>query len=308
MGMLEGKVAAVTGAANGLGRAYCAALAQAGAAVVCADIDEDGAGRVAAEITAQGGRATGFRADVGRWQTGEELVAEAVSAFGKLDALVNNAGVLRDRMMWNLSEQDLDDVYDVHLKGTFACTIALAKHLRERGEGGAVLNVTSMAHQGHPGQSNYSAMKGAIASATYTWAGELARFGVRVNALSPMAWTGMTQTVTKDPELQKKMAERIGPPERLGAVVVYLCSDAADWVTGQIVGASNERISLLIHPHEERHMWNAGGWTPELLAERFRGATGARLEPVGSSATGYQYYDGVKPQPKPEAAAAAARG
>lgn len=298
MGILDGKVVAVTGAGKGLGRAYARALGDAGAAVLCSDVDGDAAETVAAEIVAAGGRAAGRRHDVSRWATGEALVADAVALFGRLDALVNNAGVLRDRMMWNVTEADLDEVYAVHLKGTFACTIALVKHLRTRQAGGSVVNVVSAAHQGHPGQSNYSAVKGAVASATYTWAMELARFGIRVNAVSPMAWTQMTQTVSQDPEVQRRIAERLGPPERVAPVVVYLISDEAYWITGQIIGASNERISLLLHPRESRHAFMAGGWTVEALVERFRSTTGAVLEPVGSSATGYVYGEGVRPQPR----------
>lgn len=298
MGVLDGKVVAVTGAGKGLGRAYARAVGSAGAAVVCSDVDGGAAEAVAAEIVAAGGKAVGRRHDVSQWATGEQIVADAVAAFGALDGLVNNAGVLRDRMMWNLTEPDLDDVYRVHLKGTFACAIALVKHLRERGSGGAIVNVISAAHQGHAGQSNYAAMKGGIASATYTWALELARFGIRVNAISPMAWTEMTMTVSDDPAVRQRMAERLGPPERVAPVVVYLLSDEASWITGQIIGASNERISLLLHPTESRHAFMAGGWTVEALIERFRSTTGARLEPVGSSATEYAYYDGVRPQAK----------
>ena len=301
MGLLDGKVAAVTGGGNGLGRAYCMALAEAGAAVMVSDVDGEAAERVAGEIAAAGGRAEGRAHDVGRWATGEQLVADSVAAFGHLDVLVNNAGVLRDRMMWNLMERDLDDVYNVHLKGTFACTQALVKHLRERGVGGSIVNVTSAAHQGHPGQSNYSAMKGAIASATYTWAMELARFGIRVNAISPMAWTGMTMTVPKDEESAHIMAERLGPPERIAPVIVYLASEEAAWISGQIVGACNDRISLLIHPREARQAWCAGGWTVEDLVRRFRAGTGAMLEPCGSSGAQYTWYDGVKPQVQPAA-------
>ncbi|TMC47542.1 MAG: SDR family oxidoreductase [Chloroflexi bacterium] len=303
MGMLDGKVVAVTGAGNGLGRAYSAALAAAGAAVVCSDVDGTAAERVAREVRAVGGRAVGRGDDVGQWGTGEALAAGAVTEFGKLDVLVNNAGVLRDRMMWNLTESDLDDVYRVHLKGTFACTVALVRHLREREAGGAVINVISAAHQGHPGQSNYAAMKGAIASATYTWAIELARYGIRVNAISPMAWTAMTQTTAKDEAAAKVIAERLGPPERVAPTVVFLASDEAAYVTGQILGACNERISLLIHPREARHAFCLGGWTAEEIARRFRGGTGQVLEPCGSQPQ-YPWYDGVHPEPRPQPASA----
>jgi 3-oxoacyl-[acyl-carrier protein] reductase len=303
MGMLDGKVAAVTGAGNGLGLAYAQALGAAGAGVVCSDIDGEAARRVADEITASGGAAVGRNDDVGRWASGDELVAAAVEAFGKLDVLVNNAGVLRDRMMWNLTEADLDSVYRVHVKGTFACGIALARHLRQRGAGGSIINVTSAAHQGHAGQSNYSAMKGAIASLTYTWALELARFGIRVNAISPMAWTAMTQTVTGDEDAQRRMAERLGSPDLVAPMVVYLASDDASWISGQIIGACNERISLLLHPREVRQAYCLGGWTPETLAARFRSSTGAVLEPCGSTSAQYAWYDGIQP----EAPAAASR-
>jgi NAD(P)-dependent dehydrogenase (short-subunit alcohol dehydrogenase family) len=299
MGMLDGKVVAVTGAGNGLGRAYAMALGAAGAQVICSDVDADAARLVAADVVAAGGEAIGRADDVGRWSSGEGLVAGAVEAYGRLDSVVNNAGVLRDRMMWNLTEQDLDDVYNVHLKGSFATSIALVKHLRARGDGGAIVNVTSAAHQGHPGQANYSAMKGAIASMTYTMAMEAARFGIRVNAISPMAWTGMTMTVAKDEETAKRMAERIGPPERVAPVIVYLLSDDAAWISGQIIGASNERVSLLLHPKESRHSYCVGGWTAEELAKRFRGGTGAVLEPCGSTTVQYPWYEGIRPQTEP---------
>jgi len=295
MSILDKKVVAVTGAANGLGRAYAVALAEAGAAVVCSDVDGAAVEQLAAEITGGGGRALGRADDVSAWPSGPALVEAAVQAFGRLDVLVNNAGIVRDRMMWNLSESDLDAVYGVHLRGTFTCGIATARHLRERGSGGAIINVTSAAHHGHPGQSNYAAMKGGIASLTYTWAMELARFGIRVNAISPMAWTGMTVTAARDEAAARAMAERLGPPERIAPLVVYLASDDADWISGQVIGVSNERISLGLHPRESRQAFCAGGWTVDELRRRFRATSGAMLEPCGS-ATQYPWSDGVRPQ------------
>ena len=300
MGILDGKVVAVTGAANGLGRAYVEALAEAGAAVVCSDVDEQAARALADALTASGGRAVGCPGDVRRWTTGEELVAAAVDAFGRLDVLVNNAGIVRDRMMWNLDETDVDDVLAVHLRGTFACGIAAARHMRERGEGGSIINVTSAAQHGHAGQSNYSAAKGGIASLTYTWALELARSGIRVNAVSPMAWTGMTMGIVRTEDEARALEQRLGPPERVAPMVVYLASDDAAWISGQVIGICNERISLGLHPRESRQAFCAGGWTVDELRQRFRASTGGVLEPCGS-ATQYPWSEGIRP-PAREAA------
>src|SRR5687768_18519699 len=181
---LSGKVAIVTGAGRGLGRAYAEALARNGAQVVVNDVDES-AEEVAASI---GGRAV--IAPVGSTETAERLVATAVEAFGQLDVMVTNAGILRDRVLWKMSDDDFDAVVNVHLRGTFTCGRAAAVHMRERGEGGRLILVSSPAGQrGNFGQTNYAAAKAGIVAMARTWAMELARADVTVNAVVPNAAT-----------------------------------------------------------------------------------------------------------------------
>lgn len=274
---LSGKVAIVTGAGRGLGRAYAEALARNGAQVVVNDVDE-----VAEEVAASvGGKAV--VAPVGSTETAERLVNTAVEEFGRLDVLVTNAGILRDKVLWKMSDDDFDAVINVHLRGTFTCARAAAIRMREQGTGGSLVLISSPAGQrGNFGQTNYAAAKAGIAAMARTWALELARANIAVNAVVPVAATEMTRTIPAFAPLIEE-SERTGAPlpawvrrdEGLGTVedvaelIVYLASDAAKGVTGQAIGIGGDRLALWSHPAEKQVQFADGGWTTTSIAEHW---------------------------------------
>ncbi|KJK34988.1 3-oxoacyl-ACP reductase [Lentzea aerocolonigenes] len=274
---LSGKVAIVTGAGRGLGRAYAEALARNGAHVVVNDVD-DVAEEVAAGI---GGRAV--IAPVGSTETAERLVETAVEEFGRLDVLVTNAGMLRDRVLWKMSDEDFDAVINVHLRGTFTCARAAAIRMREQGTGGSLVLISSPAGQrGNFGQTNYAAAKAGITAMARTWALELARSDIAVNAVVPVAATEMTRTIPAFAPLIEE-SERTGAPlpawvrrdEGLGTVedvaelIVYLASDAAKGITGQAIGIGGDRLALWSHPAEKQVEFADCGWTAAEIAKRW---------------------------------------
>jgi len=266
---LDGKVAVVTGAARGLGRAYAEALAAAGAKVVVNDLD--GAEDVAEAI---GGVAA--PGAVGSTETAEALVARAVEAYGRLDVMVTNAGVLRDKVLWKMTDEDFDLVVQTHLRGTFTCARAAAIRFREQGEGGRIIVVGSPAGQyGNFGQTNYAAAKAGIVAFARTWAMELARAKVTVNAIVPTAWTQMTASIPIYEPLigrdefprEVRREHALGRPEDCAPLVVYLASEVAAGVTGQAIGIGGDRLSLYSHPAEIAHELRDGGWTADAIAE-----------------------------------------
>lgn len=193
---LDGRVAIVTGAGRSLGRAYALALADAGAAVVVNDVDEDAAAAAVAEITDRGGRAVASVGAVGPTETAEQLVEAARRSFGRLDVLVANAGVLRDRVLWKMGDADFDLVVDTHLRGSFTCGRAAATFMREQGDGGRIILIGSPAGQfGSFGQTNYAAVKAGLVAMARTWSLELARAGITVNTVVPTALSPMTATI-----------------------------------------------------------------------------------------------------------------
>jgi 3-oxoacyl-[acyl-carrier protein] reductase len=292
---LPGKVAVVTGAGRGLGRAYAEALATAGAAVIVNDVDEDSAVQVVEGIVAQGGRAAAVVAPVGTTEVAERLVAAAVKEFGRLDVMVTNAGILRDRVLWKMSDEDFDTVLDVHLRGTFTCARAAVIRMREQGTGGRLILVSSPAGQrGNFGQTNYAAAKAGIVAMARTWAMELARADITVNAVVPVAATEMTKTIPAFAPIFEE-AERSGRPfpewlrrdEGMGTtddvapLVVFLASDASANVTGQAIGIGGDRLALWSHPSEKAVAYANGGWTSDAIADSWQTSVGATLETYG---------------------------
>jgi NAD(P)-dependent dehydrogenase (short-subunit alcohol dehydrogenase family) len=297
MNALQDRVAIVTGAGRGLGRAHALLLAEEGAKVVVNDLGSGGDGRgqdgspatrVVEEIRAAGGEAAASTADVTQWDGARALIEEAISTFGRLDVLVNNAGVLRDSFLVSMSEQDWDAVISVHLKGHFAPTRFAAEYWRGQAKAGepvaaSVINTSSAAGLfGNPGQVNYGAAKAGIATLTLIEAQELGRYGVRVNAIAPVARTRLTEDVPGIGELLREPEDSgdfdVFDPANVAPLVAYLATAECP-LTGQVYAAHGGKIARF------------EGWTiAETLEEERRltiedvaaglPALGQRAEPV----------------------------
>ena len=263
MGLFENKVAIVTGAGRGIGRSHALLLASEGAAVVVNDLggSSEGAGsdatpaqQVVDEITAKGGRAVANYDSVSSWKGAEALVQQAVDAFGGLDVLVNNAGILRDKMSFNMDEAEWDAVIDVHLKGHFAPSRFAASYWRTKAKStgepvnAKIVNTASESGlYGNAGQANYAAAKAGIASMTIVMARELERSGVRVNAIAPVARTRLTETVAGAGDFMTAKEGEFDrfSPDNISAVVGWLASDLSAGVTGQVVKVMGGHVQLL---------------------------------------------------------------
>ena len=293
MKLLHSRVTVVTGAGGGIGRAHALLLAEHGARVLVNDIDAARAAQVVAEIAEAGGEAIADGSDIGTRAGAEALIAQAVAGFGGIDILVNNAGNLRDRSFLKMTDEEFDAVWRVHVKGTFWCAQAAALQMQQQGRGGVIINTTSGSHFGNFGQTNYAAAKGAIASMTYTWAIELARFGIRVNAIGPVAATQMTHGLMQSPDGQAP--EQLWLPERNSPLVVYLASDEARNVSGQVFGVGGERLAHMVQPHYGKTLTRAGGWTVEAIRECFQREMPAEFGPFGILGKPYPFHDGIAP-------------
>jgi NAD(P)-dependent dehydrogenase (short-subunit alcohol dehydrogenase family) len=292
---LSGRVAIVTGSGRGLGRAYAEALADQGAAVVVNDIDSDTAETVAADIRHRGGRAVAVAAAVGSSEAAQQLVDAALGEFGYLDVMVTNAGVLRDKVLWKMTDDDFDTVIEVHLRGTFSCARAAAICMRQQQRGGRLILIGSPAGQrGNFGQTNYAAAKAGIAAMARTWAMELARSDIMVNAVVPVAATEMTKTIAAfGPAIEE--SERTGAPlphwlrhdeglgtvEDVSALICFLASKQSHGITGQAIGIGGDKLTLWSHPHEKSVQYRDGGWTADAIAASWHSGVGAEPETYG---------------------------
>jgi NAD(P)-dependent dehydrogenase (short-subunit alcohol dehydrogenase family) len=280
-GLCDGRVVIVTGAGNGIGRAHAHRFAAEGAHVVVNDLggspsgegqDASPAQQVASEIEAAGGRAVANTDDISTWAGAERVVEQAIDTFGTLDVLVNNAGILRDRTVANMSEAEWDAVIKVHLKGTFAPTHFAAAYWRDRSKAGEpvsarVVNTTSPSGIfGSPGQANYGSAKAGIAAFTIITAQELARYGVTVNAVAPTALTRLTADVLIGDALDETARNALSP-DTISPLVVWLGSTASASITGRVLGVWGNKISVaegwVYGPHIDRD----AVWTPGELGE-----------------------------------------
>lgn len=293
MTILANKAAVVTGAGRGIGRGHCLHLARAGAAVVVNDIDRDKAEEVVEDILAEGHKAVVCDANIASRQGAQTLIDSCISAFGSIDILVNNAGNLRDRTLLKMSDEEFDQVWLVHVKGTFWCTQIAATAMRDRKKGGAIINTTSGAHFGSFGQTNYAAAKGAIASMTYTWALELSKYGIRVNAIGPTGSTHMSNTF-KDSSGKEVSLPYIAPASN-GALVAFLCSERAATVSGQIFGSGGERIAHMVQPHYGKTLLREGGWDITQIEQQLLPQLQSEFAALGMLGQPYPFHDGVKP-------------
>lgn len=251
MGICDGRTVIITGAGGGLGRAYAMAFAAEGASVAVNDIRQDAAEAVVAEIAALGGKAIANADDITRIDTAQRIVDAALAAFGEVHVVVNNAGILRDRMFVSLSEDDWDQVMRVHLKGHFCLANILGKRWRDLAKAGKgiaarIINTSSGAGlQGSIGQSNYSAAKGGIATLTLVQAAEMARYGITANALAPSARTSMTESAMADVVRKPEDGSfDLWAAENVAPLVVWLGSEQSSHVTGQVFESQGGRISV----------------------------------------------------------------
>ncbi|MSQ33628.1 MAG: SDR family oxidoreductase [Dehalococcoidia bacterium] len=278
--MVKGRVAVVTGAGRGIGREVALLLAKEGAKVVVNDLGGSGAGEgadksvagvVVEEIKKLGGAAVASLDSVTSMAGGERIIKTALDSFGRIDILVNNAGILRDRMVFNMTEEEWDSVQAVHLKGHFACTKPAAILMRQQ-RSGRIINFTSNSGLfGNAGQANYAAAKAGIAGFTRVVSRELGRYGITVNAISPNAKTRLTATIPQGDRaagIQVTNFDAMFPdPAHIAPMVVFLASDAAANINGQIFHVDGPRIELLSYPRPIKTIYKLGRWTLEELIE-----------------------------------------
>ena len=292
--MLEGKVAIVTGAGGGIGREIALAMALAGAKVLINDIGVDlgGAGgsttpaeQTRAIIEQRGGQAATSTESVSDWASAQKIVAAAMDTFGRVDIVVNNAGILRDQIFHKMSPEEWLAVINVHLNGSFFVSRAAAEKFRAQGSGAFVHMTSTSGLIGNFGQANYSAAKLGIVALSKSIALDMQRFGVRSNCIAPFAWSRMTSSIPAETPEQKARVEKLKAmtPDKNAPLAVFLASDAAKDVSGQVFAARNNELFLFNQMRPVRSVHHAGGWTPEAIAEIAAPALKASLMPLDRS-------------------------
>jgi NAD(P)-dependent dehydrogenase (short-subunit alcohol dehydrogenase family) len=308
---LDGKVAIVTGSGRGLGLAYAQELSRQGAAVVVNDVDNAVAEEAVQSIIAAGGKAVAVVAGVGSTETAKRLVEAAVESFGRLDILVTNAGVLRDKSLLKMTDEDFDLVINVHLRGTFTCVREAFAYFKENKVAGRIVTIGSPTGQrGNFGQTNYAAAKAGIVGMVRTWALEMKRAGVTANVVIPVAATAMTETIPFFQKAVQAAAEGNEMPEffrkdlgfgtasDVAGLVAFLASEEAAAITGQAIGIGGDRLQLWSHPEAVATEYHKGGWSYEALRSSFKDLFGDKLQGVGEE------FPELPPELRPEAAPA----
>jgi NAD(P)-dependent dehydrogenase (short-subunit alcohol dehydrogenase family) len=293
-GIVADKVAIVTGGGRGIGRAIALLLAKEGARVVVCDIGAtlQGAGTDAGpaqdavdEIRKCGGEAIASTLSISEPKNADAIVQAALEAFGRVDILVNNAGILRDVIFHKMSWSDWSDVIAVHLHGAFNMSRACAVHFREQSSGAFVHMTSTSGLIGNFGQANYMAAKLGIMGLSRGIALDMQRFKVRSNCIAPFAWTRMIDSIPVASEEDKRRIERFQQmtPEKVAPLVVYLASDRAEGISGQVFAVRNNEVFLFNQPRPIRSLHRSDGWTPEKLDQQLKGAFGPALTPLDRS-------------------------
>ncbi|MBP8297914.1 MAG: SDR family oxidoreductase [Burkholderiales bacterium] len=291
---VKDKVVIVTGAGGGIGRDFALAFARDGAKVVVNDIgtsvkgdgsDPSLAQKVVDEIAAAGGSAVASSASVADWESAQSIVETAIQAFGRVDAVVNNAGILRDHFFFNMEIEEWRAVIDVHLNGSFYVARAAAPHFRKQQSGSYIHIVSTSGLIGNLGQANYSAAKLGIVALSKSIAMDMAKFNVRSNCISPFAFSRMIGSIPADTPEQKERVKRLEKMEtaKIAPLAVFLASDRAQDVTGQIFAVRANEIFLMSQSRPLRSMHAADGWTPETVADRAIAALRPSFYPLDRS-------------------------
>jgi NAD(P)-dependent dehydrogenase (short-subunit alcohol dehydrogenase family) len=278
MGMLAGKVVAITGAGRGIGREIALLAGRQGARVIVNDYGgsssgedagrEDPAAEVVAQIIAAGGQAAANRGNIADPKQAESIIEDAIARFGAIDAVVNNAGILRDRIFHKMSQTDWDDLIRINLSGYFYVSKAAARHFREQKSGAYVHFTSTSGLIGNIGQANYAAAKMGVVGLSNSIALDMQNSNVRSNCIAPFAWSRMTAGIPADTEAERVRLERFKAmsADKIAPLAVFLCSDASSEVTGQIFSVRKNEIFLFSVPRPVRSLHRSDGWTPESIA------------------------------------------